>query len=122
LKSIWLPSPSVNWPSSKDLQQDVENIRMRLLDFVEQDDRIGRPLHALGKLPAFLVADVPGGEPISFETSASPELRHVEADEALLAAEQEKLASARATSVLPTPVGPRTGTILRTARCFEPRA
>jgi len=42
------------------LQQDVEDIGMRLLDFVEQHDRVGVSLHFLGELTAFLVAHVPG--------------------------------------------------------------
>ena len=42
----------------EDLQQDVEHVRMRLLDLVEQDDRVRAAAHRLGELPAFLVADV----------------------------------------------------------------
>ena len=42
----------------KNLQQDVEDIRMRLLDFVEQDDRVRRALDAFGQLAALLVAHV----------------------------------------------------------------
>ena len=37
----------------KNLQQYIENIRMRFLDFVEQDHRIGLPAHRLGQLTAF---------------------------------------------------------------------
>ena len=33
----------------KDLQQEVEDIGVRLLDFVEQDDRVGRALDAFGQ-------------------------------------------------------------------------
>ena len=42
------------------LQQDVEDIRMRLLDFVKEDHRIRLPPHRFGQLPAFVVADVAG--------------------------------------------------------------
>ena len=42
----------------KYLQQDVEHIRMRLLDFVEQDDGIRSALHAFGELPTLFVTDV----------------------------------------------------------------
>ena len=42
----------------KDLQQNVKDIRMCFLYFVEQHDRVGRTLDALGKLTALLVADL----------------------------------------------------------------
>ena len=42
----------------KHLQQDVVDIRMRLLDFVQQDDRIRVALHAFRELSAFLVSDI----------------------------------------------------------------
>src|SRR5690606_3381897 len=42
----------------KDLQEDVEDLRMGLLDFIEQDDRIGAPPHGLRELAALFVADV----------------------------------------------------------------
>jgi hypothetical protein len=35
----------------KHLQQQVEHIRMRLLDLVQQHDRVRRTLDALGQLP-----------------------------------------------------------------------
>ena len=41
-----------------DLQQNVENIGMRLLDFIEQHDRIGTAAHLFGELAAFFIADV----------------------------------------------------------------
>ena len=42
----------------KHLQQDVVHIRMRLLDFIEQDDGVRIALHAFRELSAFLVSDV----------------------------------------------------------------
>src|SRR5208337_1340236 len=42
----------------ENLQQDIEHIRMRLLDFVEQDYRIGPAADLLGELAAFIVAHV----------------------------------------------------------------
>src|SRR6185437_987792 len=42
----------------KDLQEDVEDIRMRLFDFVQQYDGVRRTLDALGQLTAFLITDV----------------------------------------------------------------
>ena len=44
----------------QDLQQDVENIGMRLFHFVEQDDTIGMAADGLGQLAAFVVADISG--------------------------------------------------------------
>src|SRR5262249_32396228 len=38
------------------LQKDVENIRMRLLDFIEEHDRIWFAAHRFGQLAAFFIA------------------------------------------------------------------
>ena len=38
------------------LQQDVEQVRVRLLDLVEEHDRVRIPLHLLGELTALFVA------------------------------------------------------------------
>ncbi len=45
-------------PVIEHLQQDVEHFRVRLLDLVEQDHRVGPAAHRFGKLAALLVADV----------------------------------------------------------------
>lgn len=42
----------------KDLQQDVEHIRVRLLDLIEQDDRVRMTADLFGKLAALIVADI----------------------------------------------------------------
>ena len=42
------------------LQQRVEDVGVRLLDLVEQHDRVGPAPHRLGQLTALLVADVAG--------------------------------------------------------------
>jgi hypothetical protein len=42
------------------LEEDVEDVAVRLLDLVEQDDRIRPPPHRLRELPALVVADVAG--------------------------------------------------------------
>ena len=44
----------------EDLQQRVEDVGVRLLDLVEQHDRVGLAPHRLGELAALLVADVAG--------------------------------------------------------------
>src|SRR5579884_1231684 len=72
------------------LQQNIEDVRMGLLDFIQQDDRIGRTLHALGKLAAFLVAHVSGRRTDQLRNGVLfHKLRHIEADEALFTAEEE---------------------------------
>ena len=40
----------------EDLQQDVEDVRVRLLDLVEEDDGVRRAAHGLGELAALVVA------------------------------------------------------------------
>jgi hypothetical protein len=42
------------------LQEDVEDVRMLLLDLVEEDYRVGPPAHRLGELATRVVADVAG--------------------------------------------------------------
>ena len=42
------------------LQQNVEYIRMRLFDFVEEDDRIRLPADRLRQLAAFFITNVTG--------------------------------------------------------------
>ncbi len=49
----------------EDLQQGVEDIGVRLLDLVEQHDRVRLAAYGLGELAALLVADVSGGAPMS---------------------------------------------------------
>ena len=78
------------------LQQDVEDVRMRLLDFVEQDDRVRIALHLLGELPALFVADVSGRRADQLRHRVLLHvLGHVEADERVVAAEQEVRQRAR---------------------------
>ena len=72
------------------LQQDVEDVRVRLLDLVEQDDRVGIALHLLGELAAFFVADVAGRRADQLRDRVLLHvLRHVEADQRVIAAEEE---------------------------------
>ena len=90
-----------------ELQQDVPDLRVGLLDLVEQDHGVRAPAHRLGQLAAVAVADVAGrraDQPRDRVRLA--ELGHVDPDERLLGREQP-LRSALTSSVLPTPVGPR---------------
>ena len=77
-------------PIVEHLQQNVEDIRMRLLDLVEQNHGIRPPAHRLGQLAALVVAD------ISRRRADQPRdgmllhvLRHVDADHGLLVIEEE---------------------------------
>ena len=45
-------------PIVENLQQDIEDFRMRLLNLVEQDHTVGLSPDGLGKLTALLIADV----------------------------------------------------------------
>ena len=72
------------------LEQHVEHVRVRLLDLVEEDDRVGPAAHRLRELAALVVAHVAGGradEPshrVLFHV-----LRHVDADHRPLVVEEE---------------------------------
>src|SRR5581483_2896264 len=73
----------------QDLQQDVEDLRVRLLDLVEEDHLVGPPAHDLRELAALLVADV------ARRGSNEPRhrvpllvLRHVDAHHRVLVVEQ----------------------------------
>src|ERR1700680_939910 len=69
---------------------------MRLLDFIEQDDRVGAPLHPLGELPALFVTDVSRRRADQLRDRVLlHELGHVEADQSLFGAEHELRQSAR---------------------------
>ena len=77
-------------PVFKDLQQNVVDVRMRLLDFVEQNDRIRIALHALRQLAALLITDIAGGRTDQLgHRMLLHKLRHVEADQILFAAKEE---------------------------------
>ena len=63
LKFTRFPRPSVRWPSSNTCSRMLKMSGMRLLDFVEQDDRVRVALHLLRQLAALFVADVSGRRP-----------------------------------------------------------
>ncbi len=72
----------------EDLQQDVEHIRVRLLDLVEQHDRVRVAAHLFGELAALVVADVARrrtdhtGNRVLFHV-----FRHINADHGVFIAE-----------------------------------
>src|SRR5438270_2447999 len=80
----------------EDLEQDVEDVRVRLFNLVEEDHGEWAPAHRLGELAALVVADVarrrtdqPG------HRVALLVLRHVEPDQCLLVVEEELREGAR---------------------------
>src|ERR1019366_4996081 len=80
----------------KYLQQDVEHIRMRLLNFVEQHDRVGSAFHTFRQLSALFVAYVSRRRADQLRDGVLlHELRHIEAHERLVAAEHEMRQGAR---------------------------
>ena len=50
-------------PVLEDLEEDVEDLRVRLLDLVEEDDAVVLAPDRLGQLAALVEADVAGGRP-----------------------------------------------------------
>ncbi len=91
----------------EELQQDVEHFGMRLFDLVEQDDRVRPPPHGLGELAAFLVADVSRRRTDQPRDGVLLLYSDMSMRTIACSSSNRNSASARAISVLPTPVGPR---------------
>ena len=71
------------------LQQNVEDIGVRLLDLVEQHDRVRVATNGLGELAALVVTDVTRRATDELgDLELATELGHVEADERVLAAKE----------------------------------
>jgi hypothetical protein len=86
------------------LQQDVEQVRMGLLDLVEQQHAMRMLIDAIGQQAALIETDIAGRRADQPRDRVPLHVfRHVEAQQ--LDA-QRGSASCLATSVLPTPVGP----------------
>ena len=90
------------------LQQDVEDVRVGLLDLVEQDHRVGLAPHLLGEHAALVVAHVARRRA---DQAADTECFSMYSDMSTRISEdwspKRNSVRRRATSVLPTPVGPR---------------
>ena len=96
LKSTVRPWASVEPAVVEDLEQDVEDVGVRLLDLVEQEHRVRTPAHGLGELTRLLVADVPRrGSDEAGHRVPLLELAHVEADHQVLVAEERLRERAR---------------------------
>src|SRR5437660_7911022 len=64
------PSLPVSQPAViEHLEQDVEDVRMRLFDLVEENNLVGSPADCFGQRAAFLIPDVARGAPISRATA-----------------------------------------------------
>src|ERR1019366_9816926 len=71
------------------LFRSVEHVRMRLLDLVEQHDRVRAPADRFGQLAALLIADVAGwGTDQAGNAVFLLVLAHVDADHRTLVVEQ----------------------------------
>ena len=73
----------------EDLQQHVEDIAMRFLDLIEQDDAVRTTAHSLGELAALIVADVSRRRANEARYAVLLHvLRHIDADHAALIIEE----------------------------------
>src|SRR5699024_11902568 len=73
----------------EDLQEQVERIRVRLLDLVEEDDRIRTPTDLLGQLTGLVVADIDGrGTDETRDRVTVSDFGHSEPDDGRFVAEQ----------------------------------
>ena len=83
-----IAEPVRQLPVFEDLQQNVVHVRMRLLNFVEQNHRVRRAAHAFGQLAAFFVSHVSWRRADQFRHGMLLHVfGHVEADERFFAAE-----------------------------------
>src|SRR5450755_2988885 len=70
-----------------DLQQSIEDLRMRLLNLVEQDDAVRAAAYLLGQLPTFVVAVSRRATEQTCDGMRLHVLRHIETDHIILATE-----------------------------------
>ena len=80
----------------EDLEEDVEHVRVRLLDLVEEDHAVGLAAHDLGELAALLVTHVAGRRADQARDGVLLHvLAHVDLHEMILVAEEERRQRAR---------------------------
>ena len=87
-----------------DLQQDVEQVGMRLLDLVEQQHAMRMLVDGVGQQAALIEADIAGRR--ADQTATPCGAPYIRTCRSAMSSTPRLLASWRATSVLPTPVGP----------------
>ena len=72
------------------MQQHIENIRMRLFDFVEQDHAVRFAAHRFRQIAAFIVADVAGRRTDQArDRMLLHEFRHVDTNQVLFRIKHE---------------------------------
>ena len=77
-------------PVVQDLEQDVVDLRVRLLDLVKEDDGVGPAAHLIRQLAAAVVPHIAGGRAQELrDLVLLHELAHVNADHRVLTAEEE---------------------------------
>ena len=91
------------------LQQNVEDVRMRFLDLIEQNNRIWFSAHCLSQLAALLVAYISRRRSIRRETEYFSMYSLISIRTMLFSSSNSFSANVFASSVLPTPVGQGTG-------------
>jgi len=91
----------------EDLKQDVEDVFVRLLDFVKKNNAVSLASYQLGQLTAFVIADISGGAPTSLATVCLSMNSDMSSLMRLSSLPNMNSARALTSSVLPTPVGPR---------------
>ena len=107
----------------EDLEQDVEDVRVGLLDLVEQDDLVRPAADRLGQLAALVVADVAGrraDQPRHGELLHV--LAHVDPDHRVLVVEQELGQGARQLGLADAGRAEEQERADRPARVLEPGA
>ncbi len=81
------PLAVLHLPLVEDLVEELEDVGVRLLDLVEEDDGVGLAAHRLGQDAALAVADVARGGALQRRDGVRfLELRHVDRDHVPLAA------------------------------------
>ena len=70
------------------LQKDIEHVRMRLLDLIKENDRVGIPSHLLRELAALFVADIAGRRTYNLRNRMLLHvLTHIDTDQCLFGTE-----------------------------------
>ena len=107
----------------QNLEQDIEDVRVCLLDLIEQHDRVRTTSHCLGELATLVVAHIARGSAHKFrDLVLLHKLRHVKADQGILRAEQEFRECLRKLGLTDAGGSQKDEGTTRTARVFERRA
>ena len=123
LKFTRLPRPSVRWPSSNTCSRMLKMSGCAFSISSSSTTEYGFRFTFSVSWPPSSWPTYPGGEPISFETECFSMYSDMSKRISAWSLPNRKLASARASSVLPTPVGPEEHEAAdRTVRVLQPGA